>query len=642
MKDKSFVSFFDVINPDNDIPVAAVFSSYGFDAELFENEILPAFLGTMVNKNDDEIGFRRELSAKLKDVSITVLSDANEYNGGQTFLYNHKTITNVVFHPKCHLLLYASKLRIIIGSCNITKSGLCYNAETIWFDDIFLNKESSLIDELKEILDFWKSNYSVEDEAIYEIEKFLLNCKTTNNQVGKIIHTMSQRSPFEAFFEQLNNNKIQPKELCIISPFFETDRMSAFDSSVTVRFLQKVKKNYSNCSIHICFPGDLDEKSGKYIVSAPINILKEIQTNIVLFLHVIEQNWVTTDSNTREEENASRNLHSKLIIIKDYNNKLWILSGSINFTNNAMNSSLSTSIRNIEIGIFDKIDYFEFPASKIVSLKDLIYNKKSVTEPRNIFLIKAVYENHKVKLLANKDLWNPNFELEYCESTIFQAKELCCPENELIEVVPFELKKSLSIHVICENYEFFIPIEVLSKEDYIPECDEITFSLTMNDIIDYWSGKYTTVLELYKNKKESVQTGDIIISGNFFRYNIREYFKALYKLKQDLEKPFFSEKLFYNFLYNSFGLNNLICLLLQELENEHITKNEFFFLELEIENVLAHLDFEDDRLESKIKQKYLISIISKGKETRQNIYKNSFGKIKKEYQILINSYDLEE
>jgi hypothetical protein len=108
-----YTDFFELINTEQETPVAALFMTYGFDAELFEKHILPNFLGVIGNVDENELRFRNQVALKLKEVPVTVLSDAKQYHGGRTFLYDHLTISDHTFHPKCYLLLYETYLRVI-------------------------------------------------------------------------------------------------------------------------------------------------------------------------------------------------------------------------------------------------------------------------------------------------------------------------------------------------------------------------------------------------------------------------------------------------------------------------------------------------------------------------------------------------
>ena len=304
----------------------------------------------------------------------------------------------------------------------------------------------------------------------------------------------------------------------------------------------------------------------------------------------------------------------------------------------------ATIQRNIEIGVIDNVKGFELPDYKEVCKKDLLFIQKELTPISCIFFTDAIYENNTLCLTVDKGKWKSCFKLEYSNEIFYDAINLTCPNTGILKIDNFILKKQLTIHVMCESYEFYIPLTVKNKEDYLSDIDEYNFSLTMSDLIDYWSGKYSSSKEIESIKRQISDSLDKEDekTGNFFTYNLRQYFKALNKISDELKKPFFSEKAFINFLNSPLGLKNLVNLLISNYQEQKIHKQEYFFLEIEIENSIKHIVFDKDRLDKKIKFQLLNDLLEKGIKTRKEIYKESCPNLKEEYNILINSYGLEE
>ena len=109
-----YTDFFELIDNGGNLPIAALFMTYGFDAELFEHHILPSFLGIVDNPRENELRFRNQIALKLKEIPVGVISDAKQFNGGRTFLYDHITVQSETFHPKCYMLLFKEYLRVIM------------------------------------------------------------------------------------------------------------------------------------------------------------------------------------------------------------------------------------------------------------------------------------------------------------------------------------------------------------------------------------------------------------------------------------------------------------------------------------------------------------------------------------------------
>ena len=56
-----YTDFFELIDNGGNLPIAALFMTYGFDAELFEHHILPSFLGIVDNPRENELRFRKRI-----------------------------------------------------------------------------------------------------------------------------------------------------------------------------------------------------------------------------------------------------------------------------------------------------------------------------------------------------------------------------------------------------------------------------------------------------------------------------------------------------------------------------------------------------------------------------------------------------
>ncbi|MDY2737772.1 hypothetical protein, partial [Intestinibacter sp.] len=200
-----YTDFFELVDGGDNVAVAALFMTYGFDAELFEHHILPAFLNVVDNPIEQELRFRNQIALKLKEIPVGVISDATQYNGGRTFLYDHIVVKQDTFHPKCYMILFKDFLRVIISSSNITKPGLCYNAELIWYEDIYLDKVNSISYDLKSILDFVKDRYELENmAALCEIQKYLDKCKFKISY-PKLISTCEEKLVLDRVMDELKN-----------------------------------------------------------------------------------------------------------------------------------------------------------------------------------------------------------------------------------------------------------------------------------------------------------------------------------------------------------------------------------------------------------------------------------------------------
>lgn len=631
-----YTDFFDLLNIDKEPPIAALFMTYGFDAELFEHHILSNFLGVIGNADENELRFRNQIAMKLREVPVTVISDGKQYNGGRTFLYDHITVSKHTFHPKCYILLYQTFLRVIIGSCNITKAGLCYNAETVWYEDIIQDKPASTAGNLKEIIKLITENNNIQDnDAIKEIIKFLNKCKY-ENEFPKLLSTLNKNSVFTNYFNELNGLKEECNAISILSPFYENDRDKAMEKTLLVEFADKFKTKYPKARIKIYFQATRIEKEKLFRVIAPVNIFEELCSRYKdTELHVIQKEWERDD-----DEPVPRTLHAKIIMLEFKSGKKLILSGSINFTNNAMRSKVG-ALRNIEIGV---LEYGRFklslPQSTKVKINELSYEEQELPETANApFVESTVLDGSRLIVKLIKEKLVVPFKIEYQNRIIYKAEQA----QEIITINPFNLKRSQDLHLICSDYDFYVPIMILRKEEFESEDLQLSFKLEMKDIIDYLAGKFRSISEIERLKRvQRIKDKEIAGGGTvYFRHNLQRYYKAMASLKQGLEMPYYSETAFKSYLSNPIGLKNLISLIVEDFKHGVAGDEETFLFLVEIENVIKNLHYQDDPLEKEFKENELANIMAEPIVIMKKIYKKSTKTIKKQFDVLLNTYGLE-
>ncbi|WP_017754973.1 phospholipase D-like domain-containing protein [Calidifontibacillus oryziterrae] len=631
-----YTDFFELINTEQEAPIAALFMSYGFDAELFEKHILPNLLGIIGNADENELRFRNQVAVKLKEIPVTVLSDARQYHGGRTFLYDHITVSDHTFHPKCYLLLYETYLRVIVGSCNLTKAGLCYNAETIWYEDIRQDDSvtNTISKNLVEILIWMGERYGIQNnDALKEVIKFLEKSQFRND-FPKLVSTISDKSVFTNLFEEIKNLKEECKALSILSPFYENDRDRALEKSLLLEFVDQFKRMYPKAKIKIYFPAMKSEDATMYKVTAPVTIFRELCGRFNdIELYVIHREWERED-----DEPIPRTLHAKIIMAEFKGASKLILSGSINFTNNAMRSKIE-SLRNIEVGILEygKIK-FEFPQTIRVKVNELFYEDKVTNDKQIIVFVESAVLDNKQLIIKLSGQLEP-FKIEYQNQIIYESDMI----QETITIQPFQLKRSQDLHIVCKEYDFYVPIQIVNKQDYESEDVKLSFELKVRDIIDYLAGKYRSMSEIERLKKVQKVNGQDSTGGLnvYFRHNLQRYYKAMSSLKQGLEVPFYSEMAFKNYLSNPIGLKNLIHMIIEDYQNGDAGNEETFLFLVEMENVIAHLRFQEDRLEKEYKEQVLADIMAEPVLIRKEIYKKSKKMIRNQFDVLLKTYGLE-
>lgn len=631
-----YTDFFDLIDNGGNQPIAALFMTYGFDAVLFEEHILPAFLEIVDDPNENELRFRNQIALKLKKVPVAVISDAKQFNGGRTFLYDHIIVDSETFHPKCYMLLFKDCLRAIISSGNITKSGLCYNAELIWYENLYLDKANSISKTLQDILIFMGERYRLDSiVAAQEIKKYLEKCLFADGY-PKVISTCLGQTVFSRIQEELKACQGSCKAITIMSPFFENDREQAMESTLLISFFDELKVIYSEAKIKICFPANYNKQDDKYIVNAPLGIFKELTRkykNIGLF--IVPREW-----ERENDDSVPRTLHGKLIYAEFDNGYNLYLSGSVNFTNNAMRSNLK-HLRNIEIGVLNYTkSKLLIPNCTKVSIDKLIMMEQTEAPPKpTCFVDSAVYNGVDLCIQFNPKKMVVPCQIIYNSHSLAIISEVTEEKN----INNFSLKKPQDLKIVCSDFSFFVPILIPNKDGIITDDLKLTFDFGMKDIIDYLAGKYRSLSELERMKRLSHEgkedkTSEMII---FFRQNLQRFFKALASLKQGLELPYYTEYSFNNYLVAPIGIKNLVRMILDDSKQKVTGEGETFLFLVEIWNVTEHLKYQEDWLTDAYKNQVLRHLMMEAKITVLQIVKMARGNLKSQYEVILKSYGLE-
>lgn len=632
-------NFFELINPNNEPVVAALFTSYGFDAELFEKHILPDLLSIGGNATDNERYFRNQLALRLRDVPVTVFSDASQYNGGRTFMYDHITVSNVVFHPKCQMILFRDHLRLIVGSCNITMTGLCYNAETVWHFDVEERKGSTLTSGLKDIIDWLMLKYDSENDALKEIQRFIANL-TEIDGFPKLLYSMKNDSIYKQFLDSLHLQKSRLRNLSIVSPFYENDRENSIENSMLMNFVDEAFKDNKDSVLEFYFPAEL-ETDDNYRITAPVNILSELCSKYSnVELHAVNNIWQNESGNP-----VFRSLHAKIIIAMLSNGNCLTMSGSTNFTQRAMLSS-KEHLSNIEISVLEYgKSHLVMPFSSNVTLDQLTYiEKKTDSIKKDIFVLDA-YADTNDKLFISFDSSKAvyPFTVMYEEDKLFTISSQA-ELNNPIEKFPFRIRNSMDLKILCPSYEYYYPIRIVNKLEYPINDLKLDFSVKMCDVIDYWAGKYRSIQEMEKVIATRKTDSEEITNNNalYFRHNLQRYFKALAAIKEGLEAPFYSEVAFNSYLTDTFGIKTILAFILNDYKNQVSVNSETFVLLIEIKNVLTHLKYDErDRLTKEYKNERLKELFNESNEILKTIYTKASKKMRAQYKVMLNAYELD-
>ena len=318
---------------------AALFTTYTFEPEFFELEIIPLLLKRDIPYSADERVKQFQVRENLReaDLSIDVFYDLPmfrecvETSPEMEYLCHGVNNGNAAFHGKLVFLLLEDSdyqediLYVGAGSNNLSRSGWWNNVEVMHWEEVrlkgnprrFLNKLSEDLQYLRH-----KRAFTDADSSLEKIDTFLTSCRASNDADPIYyygISHVSERTPFMRFI----NNKNQPLsktknwQLEIISPFFADDVNNKMHES----FLKMGVKH-----IQLFLPTD-DE--GKALCHPDY------------YRHINKAegiSWASWESNISQRlgmnDDYFRNVHAK--IYHFYNKQTsWAFVGSVNFTHKA-------------------------------------------------------------------------------------------------------------------------------------------------------------------------------------------------------------------------------------------------------------------------------------------------------------------
>lgn len=308
---------------------SCVITCYSLDFSFFEERILPALR-----------------IANVKNVNVLAdghyLEKAQEITTGKEFKHN-KTYNFLpiyetgVFHPKIILLTGVKHGLLIIGSGNITSSGLSTNDE-IWgafhLDNIG-NENAPLFGAVWSYLQtYLKQSLGFVQQKIEWIHKHSpwlnelpvsydwINLSSLGNTV-KFIANSNEQSSFKKLVDSLPENGIE--ELTIVSPYFDKS------GSQLIQFINQFNPSKVNCLI--------DSISG----TIPSEINEQIASQINFY------NW----SDCRGDFDSIYNrLHAKIFHFKTIEEE-YLLIGSANATSAAL-GTIESLAKNGEAGVLLK------------------------------------------------------------------------------------------------------------------------------------------------------------------------------------------------------------------------------------------------------------------------------------------------
>ncbi|HND51597.1 MAG TPA: hypothetical protein PLV92_04340 [Pirellulaceae bacterium] len=127
-------------------PWACLATTFEFNAEYFESELLPRFLGLRFDLTENEPTFLVEREEALALTRVAALVDQSRFDSQQSTLRWDQLpirIPNGIQHAKITVLAWRNFVRILVGSANITREGYRRNREIFTALDFWNGQQSA-------------------------------------------------------------------------------------------------------------------------------------------------------------------------------------------------------------------------------------------------------------------------------------------------------------------------------------------------------------------------------------------------------------------------------------------------------------------------------------------------------------------
>ena len=317
-------------------PVGCVATSFTFDAGFFEEELLGRFLGMDTDPAEDLRDYLVEREDRLSQVFACALVDVRKVAQQRSlrwYLAPMRVPGESTFHPKLSLLVWQRRVRVLVGSANLTSDGYRKNLEHMGALDF--SPEGLLPRSLLgEVLAFLRAlrdvcpSVAVDDGPFSKLEVFLDGVARLTEgwadpawQRGKprvefVPVLPGQPSMLARIREAWGASRPGPSEAWILSPFFSE---GAAARAVLDHLLGHMASRGTR-TLHILARGT-EEPDGAVVLEAPEALRAQLsgcQQHFYLVRGV-------------DEENEPRALHAKSLWLQRGERTVYVI-GSSNFT----------------------------------------------------------------------------------------------------------------------------------------------------------------------------------------------------------------------------------------------------------------------------------------------------------------------
>jgi len=344
--------------------IAGVFTTYNFEPDFFELDVIPELLNKGIPYSTDERVKTFQVREALREsgLILDVFFDLQMFRKDayispqMEYLCHGVNQGQFAFHPKNIYLLIRDEdihdnddinsqmsLLVAAGSNNITRAGWWSNIETLHWEEVRSKSVSlAFLNRLRSDIDWLKKRQSIKSiSSLESVESFLDNCKASNDAATVNYFGFAENN----FYRFLRKAKGDPLgqynnwQLEIISPYFADSP----DNELHEYFF----KHLGVIEITLLLP--MDDQG--------VPLCKpDYFENITQAENIEWGRFSRASAKTLGiEADSFRRLHAK--IYHFYNGvQSWVFVGSVNFSENAINNSKDRAfVRNIESGFLVKL-----------------------------------------------------------------------------------------------------------------------------------------------------------------------------------------------------------------------------------------------------------------------------------------------
>ncbi|MCO5143896.1 MAG: phospholipase D-like domain-containing protein [Oligoflexia bacterium] len=539
--------------------IGCLSTSFTFDSGEYEEECLSRFLQLSADAKEEKIIQVIELETRLQQLgTVTAFVDARNASGKRSPRWTIAPVHAVgsVFHPKVQILVWAKCVRIIIGSANISLSGLRYNTElAVAFD--YKDLEPASLDFALDVIKFFKK---INKEAMIS-EKNRENVTSLLEKTELLLRSFELMKPEVPYFFV----PAMPKSSSVYEQLLEIKKSHIFDyafiespsfdlpgtkNEAAEKIWDLLRKN-GEATVTYNLQGREDKKQKSYDIIAPESLVKTFKANQAVKIRMYEA------KKSERGDFHGRMLHSKLLVLVG-DKKSLVMMGSSNFS--TLGLGLSKKKSNFEANVVflldssktmnQFIDQILLPSEE-VDIKHITWlPEKSVDQAELIAkvpfpdFIECITFNSK----DEEAFYRVNFSEQAPEFTVLAPDGRSLNSNNkrdknrltlmVKHIVPYS-----DLKIEWEEKSALFPVSIESQDE-IPAPDYLK-NLSLEDLVSLLSSNLPLqkALQKFLRKKnqeqnsyeEIVNPHDRVDTSKFILQRTRQFGWAISALKRQIE-----------------------------------------------------------------------------------------------------------